>query len=246
LFNEDIKLLKKEFEKIKKLELVKSLRKGSTGVGFTFETLLNKKEDQESKPDFRSIELKCKMGYSKSPLTLFCCIPERDGLSAIKYIFETYGKNYTRNKIKYKMFSREVFSKQPLKKRGYEFRLKVDYLRLEITLKSYYNGFFVENVCKWNFKTIEKKLKEKIIHLAIIQAYPYIRNQELYYKYVKINFYKLKGYYEFLQLIENDKIFVKFYMKSKSKTDEGKIDNHGVAFRIKNEHIEELFYKIKH
>ena len=32
---EDIKKLKKEFRKIKNMGLVKSLRKGSTGVGYT-------------------------------------------------------------------------------------------------------------------------------------------------------------------------------------------------------------------
>ena len=35
--------LKKEFDRIKKLNYIKSLRKGSTGVGYTFETLINKK-----------------------------------------------------------------------------------------------------------------------------------------------------------------------------------------------------------
>ena len=40
--------------------LIAPLRRGSTGIGYTFETLLSKKEDSESNPDFLG------MGSSKT------------------------------------------------------------------------------------------------------------------------------------------------------------------------------------
>ena len=47
--NNTIKKLKNEFEKIKNIPLNKSLRIGPTGLGYTFETLINKKEENLEK-----------------------------------------------------------------------------------------------------------------------------------------------------------------------------------------------------
>jgi len=244
---EDIKLLKEKFQEIKSLGLVKSLRKGNTGVGYTFEELLGKKEDQECKPDFKSIELKCKLGYSKSALTLFNCIPQRHNNSAIKYIFENYSQHRFNNKSDCKIFERKVFSNYAIERFGYEFKLKVDYYLTEVVMKAYYKGEFLEDVCGWDFKTLEKKLKKKLTIMAMITAYPYSKNNQIFYKYVKLDIYKLIGFFEFLQLIEKGKIFINFYMKSTlGKNGEIIIKDHGVGFRIDNNYIEELFYKLKH
>jgi len=205
---EDIILLKKEFKKIKNQGLIKSLRNGPTGVGYTFETLLNKKEDQECKPDFGSIELKCKLGYSKSSLTLFNCVPIRNNNSALKYIFENYSNFRYGNKNSYKLFERKVFSKYSIKRFNKEFKLKIDYYGAEVIMEAYDNGEYVENVCSWSFRTLERKLKKKLNTMAIIQAYPYEINSEIYYKYMKLDLYKLIGFFEFLKLIENDKIYL--------------------------------------
>ncbi|MBE6156931.1 MAG: hypothetical protein E7161_04220 [Firmicutes bacterium] len=244
---EDVILLKKEFRKIKALGLVEALRQGTTGVGYTFEKLLNKEEDQECKPDFKSIELKCKLGYSKSAITLFNCVPKKHNESAIKYIFEKYGYHRFGDKNDYKLFERKVFSNFSIKRFEYEFKLKVDYYSMKIVMQSYYKGVFIENVCSWDFKTLETKLKRKLTNLAIIQAYPYYRKNKKYYKYVKMNLYKLTSFFEFLKLVENDKIFVNFYMKSAlGKSDEFLIKDHGVGFKIKNDCIEELFHKLRY
>lgn len=244
---EDIKLLKAEFKRIKEMGMIESLREGSTGVGYTFETLLNKKEDQDCKPDFGSLELKCKLGYSRSSLSLFHCVPKRSAESAQKYIFEKYSYHRYGNANDIKLFERKVFSNYAIKRFGYEFKLKVDYYRMEIIMQSFYNREFVENVCYWDFKELENKLKKKLSHLAIIQAYPYRRFDKVYYKYLKMEIFKLYGFFEFLRLIEEDKIFVGFYMKSAlDKSIKPNVIDHGVAFRIKNECIEELFYKLKY
>ncbi|MBE5806316.1 MAG: hypothetical protein E7313_06400 [Clostridiales bacterium] len=244
--NSDIEVLKKEFRRIKRRGLIESLRSGPTGVGYTFETLLNKKEDQECKPDFNSIELKCKLAYSKSLLCLFNCVPTRNGESAIKYIFENYNHYRYGNKNSYKLFERKVYSKYYIERFKISFKLKVDYINTEVVMKSYFDGIFIEDVCKWNFKVLERKLKSKLNFLAIVQAYPYNVENKLYYKYVKMNIYKLKGFFEFLQLIENDKINVSFYMRETiSDSGEKIIEDHGVGFKIKTKYIEELFYEIK-
>ena len=244
LMKKNLIALKNEFLKIKNMGLVKPLRKGTTGIGYTFESLLNKEEDSECKPDFLGIELKTKFGYSKTPLTLFHCVPQKNNESAINYIFDRYSYPKYNNPNVF-IFSREVYSDHSKVVHGYEFRLHVDYLGKEIVMKSYYKGEFLENVCSWDFKTLQIKLATKLKYLAIIEGYPYKINKELFYKYLKMTSYKLKGFFEFLKLIEKGKINILFYLKIDFSKNNPKIENHGVAFRIENDYIKHLFTKIK-
>ena len=243
---DDVKLLEKEFTRVKELGLVKSLRKGPTGIGFTFETLLNKKEDQSSTPDFRSIELKCKYAYSKSPLALFNCSPFRDGEFATRYIFETYGYHAYNNPDNDIIFYRRLYSNYSLDYNGYKFNLQVDYDKKQILMIARKNGKFVENVCYWDFELLEHRLTEKLTNLAIVYAYPYRRNNSEYFKYVKMDIYKLKSFSKFLELIENDEVFIQLFIKE-GVTSLGtpRLDVREVAFEIKRESITRLFDKIK-
>ena len=238
--------LKEEFTKIKALGAVKSLRGGSTGIGYTFESLLNKAEDQEGKPDFKSIEIKCKLGYSNTPITLFNCAPKRHGIFATSYIFKKYGYHRYNNINDYIMFERTVYAHNAYKLYDYEFRLKVDYYKMEVIMQSYHNGVYLEDVCSWDFKILNNKLQKKLTNLAIVYGYPYKYDNELYYKYFKIDFYRLRGFFEFLNLIDNDIISVNFY-KKEGKTNFGtpRIDTHGVSFKINKENISKLFYKVQ-
>lgn len=233
-------ILRKKFNNIKQMGLIKADRKGTTGIGYTFESLLGKIEDAQSTPDFYNIELKTKLGYSKSPITLFTCIPKRNNESAINYIVSNYG--WERFGIEpYLVYSNELYHNNFTSRNGYTFNLDVDYLHKKIIMKSYKYNSFIENVCYWSFDDLEKKLKIKLSYLAVIHGYPYKRKNELYYKYFKMNTYKLKEFLDFLLLIEQDKIKILMYIK---KSNNDKFENHGVAFRIDSENLEHLFTKL--
>lgn len=73
--------------------LIESKRTGTTGIGYTFETLLGKKEDKNFTTDFMGIEINAKLGYSKSPLTLFNLTPYMNNNSSIQYIIDNFGYN---------------------------------------------------------------------------------------------------------------------------------------------------------
>ena len=244
--NEDISLLKKEFFRIKKMGLVKSLRKGGTGIGYTFETLLNKKEDKECKPDFGSVEIKCRMGYGKKEINLFTCAPSRDDVLATNYIFQKYSYHRYGNYNDYRLFLRKVFVKSEYKESYHEFKLVIDYDNKKIIMKSFdHSNNFIEDVCYWTFYELETKLITKLTTLAIVKGYPYIREKETYYKYTNIDFYKLKGFDTFLKLIEDDKIYIAIYLREGlNKLGDQIIENHGVTFRLKFEYLNELFDKI--
>lgn len=105
---ENFNILRQKFNDIKQMGAVKALREGSTGIGYTFETLLGKKEDSESLPDFMGIEIKTKLGYSKSPITLFNCVSIRNNCSAIEYILDNY--YWYSKKKNAKVFSVELYA----------------------------------------------------------------------------------------------------------------------------------------
>ncbi len=62
---------KQKFQELKNKGFVKSLRKGSTGIGFTFETLMGVDENNLALPDIDGIEIKTHRDNSKSMVTLF-------------------------------------------------------------------------------------------------------------------------------------------------------------------------------
>jgi hypothetical protein len=60
-----------KFAEIKAMGYVKSTRRGPTGVGHTFETLLGLKEDNIALPDLGEVEVKARRAGSGSMVTLF-------------------------------------------------------------------------------------------------------------------------------------------------------------------------------
>ena len=243
--NQDIVELRKKFLEIKREGLIRSLRSGPTGVGYTFETLINKKEDQLCQPDYGSVEIKCKLGYSKSPISLFSCSPTRNGNPALNYIFRNYSYHRYGNEEDIKIFSRNIFKKYSTEINEYSFKLNVNYDEKTLQLKAYKSGIYVEDVCEWKFDNLQNVVEKKLKFLALVKAYPYKRNGETYFKYFNINFYKLKSFQTFLKLIENDKIFILIYLKEKIESDgRAIIENHGAVFKIRTENIDLLFKTI--
>ena len=237
--------LKNKFCKIKKMEKIKSLRKGPTGVGYTFESLLGKKEDTNPEPDFKNIEIKCKLYYSKSPLSLFTLCPARNNDSAINYIFAKYSYHRYGDYNDYRLFERIISSEGSVELYDYSFKLDVDHISKKIVIKSYYKGCYEEDVCYWSFDDLKERIITKLSQLAVIKALPYTNNGEIYYKYVSIKFYHFENFDNFIKLIENNEICVQLYIREGlNKLGDYHIENHGVTFKIRLESIERLFQEI--
>ena len=79
---------KKVFNEVKKKGWVKSLRKGDTGVGFTFESLIGKEEENFPIADYGSIEIKTTRMYSRKRIHLFSAVPDGDYLFPIKRVLD--------------------------------------------------------------------------------------------------------------------------------------------------------------
>ena len=232
------------FKKIRRQKFSKALRNGYTGIGFTYESLLGKKEDNSYNPDFEGIEIKTKLGYSKSNITLFTLTPQSE--EGIKYIYNKYAYSRRYNQSD-KNFRCDIYAKsRNLILNRYIIKIKVDRINQKIKL-IFLNSLYqkIDDKIFWNFSDVKERLNTKLSTLAIVKGYPYKINNERVYKYTNLSIYKLKGFEDFLRLIEEDKIYITFNIGTHlDKRRYGQIYDRGTAFKIKNSSIEELFDKI--
>lgn len=241
---DDIKKFKYKFYDIRRMGMIKSKRKGTTGAGYTFESLIGKQEDQECKPDFGSIEIKTRNAFTKSPMNLFTFNPTSlNGGYAIQDIFDNY--KYLKENTNEIVFSRNVYYCKKIQKNSYSFNLFLDSEEKRLYLTSLKDNIYESKICYWDLDKLKEKVENKLQLLAVVKAYPYTRNNETYFKYLKMNLYKLKNFEKFIELMISDKIFISISLKQKENSDKKKyIDNHGCAFRIVNEAFDELFQEI--
>ena len=244
--NNSIDNLKYYFNAIKNKKFNKSLRIGTTGIGYTFESLINKKEDNNFLPDFEGIEIKTKLGYTKSSTTLFCLTPNKDNDMAIKYILNEYGYPNKTNK-KFKSFKGDVCcNSNNFIGNKYIFKIKIDYINERINLIICDRNLnIIDNSIYWLFDDLKTRLYTKLKYLAYIKGYPYKINGNTYYKYTNLNIYKLKDFDTFIALIEKGYIYVTFNIGIFDKDYRyGEVHDRGTAFRLKSDCINMLFDEI--
>ena len=235
--NKDINELKKLFEEIKKMGWIKSKRKGPTGIGYTFECLINKEEDSLSKPDFGSIEIKTRRIKSKRGIHLFGLNPDGKCENPLRRIYEKLGNK------KSNFCYAEVYGNK-YTKLGYFKRLKIinetKLKRLELKAINDSNEIIYLNV-SWTYESIKNRINEKLKYLAIIRADNKMIDNNEYFYYENINFYKIKSFDTFIKLIEQGIIGLNIEIE---KHDDGKRFSRGTNFSIHEEDIELLFDKL--
>lgn len=244
---QDIIDLKKEFERIKRLGWIESKRKGTTGIGYTFETLLNKPEENFEIPDFGKIEIKTKHRYSKGYITLFNATPDGDGLFAIHRLQKKFGypdKDLTEQRVFKGSVTCNNFTNIGL---YYKFKLIVDkdlkLIRLIVVNKS---EQLIDDKTSWSFELIQAKLERKLQYLALIHSDSKIINGKEFFKYTNIEFYKFNNFDKFIEAINNGLIRITFKVGVfKSGPKKGNIHDHGTGFDINEKNLLSLYTKIK-
>ena len=244
--NKNITELKKLFFRIKNVPLTKSLRKGTTGLGYTFESLIGKDEDSSYLPDFKGIEIKTKLGYTKTPITLFCLTPIKNNTSAIKFIYNNFGYPNKHNH-EYKSFKGNVYyNRNNLIANKYILKTKLELDCNKLCLLILDNRLnFIDKSIYWDLNEIKNRLSTKLNYLAIIKGYPYNKDKSTFYKYTSLKIYKLKSFDAFLNLLKKDKIYITFNLDTYFNEKRfGDINDRGTAFKLELYNIDDLFDNI--
>lgn len=236
-----------EFQKIKKLGWIETKRKGSTGIGLTLELLLGKKEDRESLPDYNGIEIKTKKYGSHSYTTLFSLTPKSKKTEyEIKRLVTKFG--YPDKQLReFRVLNVEMYAnKKNLIANRYYFQLEINREEKKIYLKvTNWNDTLNEKEAYWTFSEIEERLNAKLRRLAVIHALKKKSMGKEYYKYYRIDFYVLKNFDIFLELLELGIIQVKLKIGViRSGEKKGRIHDHGTSFDINELDLDKLFHKI--
>lgn len=240
---EKIIMLKEQFERIKNLQWIESIRSGSTGIGCTFEQLLGCSENNLEIPDYEGIEIKTKRTYSKSYTTLFNCTPIGKHYHEIERIKDTYG--YPDNNFRrYKVINNSIFTtKRTWIGTKYQFMLKVDRNKKKIFLCIFnVEGNLIEKDIYWDFDDLKEKLYRKCEYIAYINTLRKFINTKEYFKYYNLNIYKLNDFETFLILLDNGVIRITFKISVfKSGKRKGQIHDHGTGFDILESDMSKLY-----
>lgn len=220
----------KKVNEIKSKGWVKSTRSGNTGIGKTFEDLLNKVEDNLDSPDFHDIEIKTHEESSSSMLTLFTKSPSYPR-AANTMLRNNYGIT---NENGQKTLHATVSGNSITKTSTYSFNFKVeaeeDVLRLYVYDLS---GCLVNSDVFWSYDALNTQIKKKLKTIAVIYGEKSIQNCETYYKYSEIDIVTGLTIEGLKLAIKNGDLKVDLrigvYNSGKNK---GKTHDHGTGFRI--------------
>lgn len=235
----------REFNRIRKLGWIKSMKKGTAGCGYTFEALLGKEEENFELPDYKSIEIKTKRLCTRGNINLFSAVPD-SFLFLTKEIQDKYGypdKFFPNLKRFYGSVDANSYKNIG---NNYKFKLLVDKAKKVIFLEGIdnFNNKINTNV-SWSFDLLKEKLERKLKFLAIVKVESKTIENIEYFRYCFIDFYKLKSFDIFIDLIEKGKIRITFKIGSFNYgPKKGKVHDHGTSFEINIKNIEKLYEMI--
>ncbi len=240
----NIQSLISKFKLIKEMGYVESVNNNSSGIGLTLEKLLGKKVDNFPLPDYKNIELKAKLAYSKTPISLFRLTPFGKDFYELKRIVKKYGY-YTKSSGNQKYLNGSVYANIKNKIGSYYYLLNINKEKHILELYIYNSKMELIDSCTyWTFDNLEEALYRKLKILAFVTTYSTTKKNKRYYKYYKITIYKLKTFNDFLNAIENGKISVCFSVDIyKNGEKKGLQHYHGVCFRIYEKDLLAIFNK---
>ena len=179
-------------------------------------------------------------------MSLFCAVPDGEELFEIERLRTTYGypnKEIRNAKVLYVVIYGNKLSPCGTK---YFFKLEVDRNKEKVYLCVYNRNLeLLEKKVYWSFKLLQERLYSKLEYLMLVNAWDKKINNETYYKYYKAEYYTLKDFNTFINLI--DKGYIEITIRISVYRGEYRYDlpaNHGISFGIKLEHLSKLYNKI--
>lgn len=225
-----------KLEIIKNLGWVKTLRSGSTGIGYTLETLLNIVENNSQQPDLLGFELKACRSNGSSMLTMFTLSPsparsnsklrEKYGYISTDYANDRKVLHATLNTQRYTAMGTGVNMKVV------EHESKIHIATSDELEDIYWCRDRIQ-------KAFNKKIKNSII---LVKADTQGTGIDEHFMFNEV--YLLSGFDfdHFMNMVIEGKIYIDLRIGQHSN---GKTHDHGTAFRIKTTDHLHLFKNIK-
>ena len=239
----NIKELNIKLQEVTKLGWVKSLRKGDSGVGYTLEQLIGNQENKLPIGDYLGIEIKAKRIFKKSRISLFNAAPDGEYLFETARIRDTYGYPDSKGSNK-KVFNVSIWAnKRTNIGYKYSYKLKVD----KDSRKIFFQAFNklsnkIDNQTFWSFELLEEKINVKLKLLALVDALYSKENDDEYFKYNNISFYRFKNFNTFVDLIEKGVIRVTFKLGVyRAGPRIGNTHDYGTSFDISEDDLPKLY-----
>jgi hypothetical protein len=241
----DIYVLNELITKLKKIGLRWVLscspkKKNSKDVGDTLESEIGIEVNNSRIADYKGkIEIKAKRLSSKTADTLFSQVPdwELSPIKSVKDIILTYGYHSKHPKrIGYK----DLFVTVSNKPNPQGLYLEVDYLNEQI--HQYYEGGGSTSVLTaiWTFEKLRSRINEKHPKTAWLLAEEAVIDDEIHFKYSKLEISKNPIFSQFLSLIEQG--IVRYDWRGGCEIEgKGRVDK-GHAFRLKSAKHRDLLF----
>jgi len=236
------------FKVVKDMGFVPSHRTHNTGIGKTLEDLMGVEENNLDEPDFGDIELKSQRNLTSSYVTLFTKSPSHPN-SANTLLRDNYGIENEDNpdikKLHTSMFCSH-FNKT-YEKWGFRMRPDDDNEKLFIDTKDLDNDEMERINVYYDYSILKSILIKKLNIVAFVSTEHKTENGMEYFHFNKCKVYYKCDFDNFISLIRQDKIMYDIRIgsyKNITKSNYGKVHDHGSGFRIKKENMSDAFEKV--
>jgi len=221
-----------KFDKVSRLGWVESLREGDTGIGYTFETLLGIRENNDKRADFKGIEIKCKgvkegVESASGKINLFQHGPIWLGTQSARDRIRVLGKAGADGLYTCHSQIKTTPNNLGLSLDIVEADQKIDLLKHADAL-----GY-------WTFDTLEERLREKHSRAVMIKARSRKKKSSSLFHYEELTYLERPSIERFVTLVGGRNIVFEFLMSEKPN---GTVRNHGYPWRlVREEFLDQLF-----
>lgn len=222
-----------KFDVLSAQGFVPTLRSGSTGIGYTLETMLQIEENNSPRGDFMGMELKAFRDDDlhmddAEKMNLF--LKEPAWIDGLKHADRVRRYGYIDDDGRQAMYS-TVQIKQ--NSHGFQFRIDDERQRVYMQFKG-------EDIAFWTFAILEKRLVEKHSEAVFVAAHARGKGKLEEFHYYAVTWCSTPDVTAFVELIRTADVMLELRMHIKES---GSVRNHGSAFRIKQNRIPKLYGK---
>lgn len=209
------------FDTIRDSGWIDSLRTGSTGIGYTFESLVGIEENNDQRADFRGIEIKCSSVKESrgtgGKINLFQRVPRWSNRMTSLERIRLIGQEDVSGR--YKCHSQVTTSENNLGLwlRENQGSRQIDLLKNQISIGD------------WQFTTLASRLREKHTRAVFVKAEVRESAGKQRFQYQELIYCEQPSIERFVELVRDRRIVFEFLM---SEEERGRVRNHGYPWRL--------------